>query len=814
MRARRQIRSEILILLLLLAATGLAYALHWSFTVDDAAISFSYARNFAHSYGLGALYPGAPRVEGYSNLLWVILLAAGTRLGVDTLLVSKILGLIFTLGAVMLLYLSLREFIRHRWLLLGLALLPVSLTFTFWSVSGLENALYAFLILLSVYFLLREDKFPAQIPLGSALSLVLVGITRPEGLVYALAGLGFKIVQLAIRWRQIENRRLLVKNLLSWLAIFLLGYGLFKTWHYAYFAAWWPNPIYAKAGWYQTDLKKIWFEPGGWTYLRGYFRTFAAVGIIPALLFGGLVSLKGPQRIFPISALASLVLPLYTFDWMLNYRFLYPFVPFAVALLLLAADQLWTWLSGTFNVESSRLNVKRLTFVAALVLTVWFGLAVARFAWANLRLTERQLACGYTPMAETRCLDGKMYWSMGEVNQKYSELQSYAAKIGLIDPLYMIPDIGATSYLQNKRILDLAGLADYQLARIREGSLLKQYIFQEQRPDFIMTYGVWTRRTDLTTFNAFRENYLPIEQGTDANGLTHGTFVRKDLIVQSEGVTASTEMPDLIKMAPGLSLSHIQTAHGEYPGQELAFNLIWLVDSPQVFDWNQHVRLVNQAGEVVYESIDPLGYGWYPTSHWQTGEEIRQHLAIPSNVPEGDYTMEITLSVDPNQDNPVEDKPVPVPTFNFPVSINSVDDNQDQQAGLQSNWMSTSTSENGQLSDLAAAQTSWQAREIEAMLLAIRQAADVRGRAQAIPEWRKFSKELLTAADLARQEARWSEAYPLYLGAVLSDPDNVWAQHGLEQARRKFILGAQGSMPPEQESSAVENNLRVEGYSI
>jgi hypothetical protein len=789
----------------------MAYGLHWSFTVDDAAISFSYARNFAHGYGLGALYPGAPRVEGYSNLLWVTLLAAGAWLGVDTLLVSKILGLIFTLGAVVVLYLSLREFVRRRWLLLGLALLPISLTFTFWSVSGLENGLYAFLILLSVYFLLREDKFPAQISLGSALSLVLVGMTRPEGLVYALAGLGYKIIQLAIRWRQVEDRRLLAKSLLSWLAVFLLGYGLFKAWHYAYFAAWWPNPIYAKASWYRTDLTKIWFEPGGWTYLRGYFRTFAAVGIIPALLFGGLVSLKGSQRIFPIFALAALALPLYTFDWMLNYRFLYPFLPFAVALLVLAADQLWTWIYDFWQArrsERSTFNVQRSTFIAGLILTVWFGFAVARFAWANLRLTERQLTCGYAPMAETRCLDGKMYWSMGEVNQKYSELQSYAAKIGLEDPLYMIPDIGATSYLQNKRILDLAGLADYQLARIREGSLLKQYVFQEQRPDFIMTYGVWTRRTDLTTFTAFRENYLPVEQGTDENGLTHGTFVRKDLIVQSEGVTPSTEMPDLIKMAPGLSLEQIQTSHGEYPGQGLAFNLIWLVDSPQVFDWNQHIRLVNQAGEVVYESIDPLGYGWYPTSHWQTGEEIRQHLTITSYVPEGDYTMEITLSVDPNQNDPVEDKPVPIRTFNFPVSINSVDYNQDQRAGLQSNG------ENGQLGDLATAQSWWQAREIEAMLLAIRQATDFRGRAQAIPEWRKFSKVLLAAADQARQEARWSEAYPLYLGAALSDPDNVWAQHGLEQARRKFILGTQDSAVPEKESSSVENNLWVEGTSI
>jgi len=103
----------IFLLLIALAATGLHYLLHIKFTVDDAAISFSYARNFAQGLGLGALYPGAPRVEGYSNLLWVILLGGGTRLGLDTILVSKIFGLLFAMGCVVLLYFILREHL-HR----------------------------------------------------------------------------------------------------------------------------------------------------------------------------------------------------------------------------------------------------------------------------------------------------------------------------------------------------------------------------------------------------------------------------------------------------------------------------------------------------------------------------------------------------------------------------------------------------------------------------------------------------------------------------------------------------------------------------
>ena len=41
--------------------------------IDDAVISFSYARNFAEGEWLVA-FPGVERVEGYSNLLWVLVL--------------------------------------------------------------------------------------------------------------------------------------------------------------------------------------------------------------------------------------------------------------------------------------------------------------------------------------------------------------------------------------------------------------------------------------------------------------------------------------------------------------------------------------------------------------------------------------------------------------------------------------------------------------------------------------------------------------------------------------------------------------------
>ena len=61
-------------------------------TLDDAYITFRYARHLAEGYGLGAWNHTGERVEGYSSLLWTLLLAGAARLGVDVRLASKVLG--------------------------------------------------------------------------------------------------------------------------------------------------------------------------------------------------------------------------------------------------------------------------------------------------------------------------------------------------------------------------------------------------------------------------------------------------------------------------------------------------------------------------------------------------------------------------------------------------------------------------------------------------------------------------------------------------------------------------------------------------
>src|SRR5262245_43733436 len=85
-------REAILLAAAAMTLTATLIVLLWRVTLDDAYITFRYARHFAEGYGLGAWNRTGEHVEGYSSLLWTLLLAGAARLGVDVRLASKLMG--------------------------------------------------------------------------------------------------------------------------------------------------------------------------------------------------------------------------------------------------------------------------------------------------------------------------------------------------------------------------------------------------------------------------------------------------------------------------------------------------------------------------------------------------------------------------------------------------------------------------------------------------------------------------------------------------------------------------------------------------
>ena len=178
----------------------------WAFTCDDAFISFRYAANFAATGELAYNLAPLERVEGYTNFLWVVMLAACARVGVQPHVaagwlapMSSALGLVFAVLVAR--TLRLRWFAMRRdadgvsldpglgasaWHLFDLApalLLTAMPEWMVWSSSGLEAGATGTLFLATVWA--WETN---RIELSGALAATL-GLLRLDALV-AVAGYG------------------------------------------------------------------------------------------------------------------------------------------------------------------------------------------------------------------------------------------------------------------------------------------------------------------------------------------------------------------------------------------------------------------------------------------------------------------------------------------------------------------------------------------------------------------------------------------------------------------------------------------------
>ena len=248
------------------ALLGVMAAHSW-FITDDAFISFRYARNLLEGQGL-VFNPGE-YVEGYSNFLWVLELAAiWGALGVAPEYAAQWLSVGFTVGTlgVMLWWVYRMPGVERRgltaWMALGLVC--GSATFAVWtSGGGLETRQFTFFIVLAVVCLaLYRDKKAGLIT--ASLSLAAAAYTRPEGPLIAAICIGwFAFQRLADAGRLVpdwqELRRVDWRGL-AYLALPCIGliaaHFLFRQ---VYYGEWLPNTYYAKfvRPWYESGFKYL-----------------------------------------------------------------------------------------------------------------------------------------------------------------------------------------------------------------------------------------------------------------------------------------------------------------------------------------------------------------------------------------------------------------------------------------------------------------------------------------------------------------------------------------------------------------------------
>ena len=534
----------------------LVFAAHASvfgtYLIDDAGITFAYARSAAEGAGLVA-QPGAPPVEGYSNTLWLLVLAATMRLGAFHLVwTPKLLAGACVAATYGLAWHVFRKRGVPPGLRIGvLTLLSLATPYVLWSMSGLENALYGLLALTLAWTCARIAEGEGRAAgLAGALASALV-MTRPDGLLFV----GVPAVCLAASaarggaWRG---------PALWYAASASAGTGGFFAFRWLYFRDVLPNTAHAKGatalGQAVPSAALVWVcglaatlvlgalacrrwpraarRPLVWAGLvaaagaawlaAGYSPEAqrltqalgAAGGLALAALLADALRRTATRGWDPVStalyATAAAGLAIYVIlptDWMPEYRFATPaIVGVHVAL-------------GVALAPLARRVGPRLG-AAALALVV--GVQGGHFAERTRAFTQDPTV----PFATVQAENGLA-------------LNRLADRLGVRGGSVLAPDLGGTLWASALRVHDLAGLCDRTVARAlgADPDRLHAYLFAELRPTFVVTHSVWSAAAELDRSERFRRDYVRLGPSFDAlgdgtggeDGQATGVFVRRDV---------------------------------------------------------------------------------------------------------------------------------------------------------------------------------------------------------------------------------------------------------------------------------------------
>lgn len=591
-------------LLLIAAATLLLliFVLHTSLQLtggvlgaplDDAWIHFQFARNLSQGQGF-SYNPGEP-TPGSTAPLWTLLLAAVGLFTEDFLVPSLVLSALFLLVAAWLAYGLVREVTGARWPGLLAGLVVAATGRLLWAgLAGMETTAFAALSLAAVWAYMRWGLRPFPV-----LLFALAAQMRPEGhALFALAVLDTAVNYLLVTktWRE-WLRQTAVAGLLYGLVA--APYALFSLATTGYPL---PNTFYAKAS--TATLFS-------WRTLREtavYHWQDNPVSLL--LLLPGLLPLWRRSR---LAVLWLLGLPLFTaviidFTWH-HGRYTMPLIPFQVAAAAVGAY----WLAQRFSQRMWR-KVLPIGLGALLLLGGVWGVP----RWAAMHGNNAR-----------------------EILDIDVALGQWLADNTPSDALIAVDDIGAITFLAQRRIVDMNGLVSPEVwpavrlpdRETRSRELTR--ILSRLQPDFMAAFPLW--RWEIVS------NPLVAAERYHVSTPTHTIIFQQDAYVYEMTWPYVTQVdpqrPLDVMLGDGIQLMGVDTAVAD---DALSLTLFWQSVAPAAVNYDVFIHVMNEAGEIVAQADrQPVG-GLAATSTWQPGDVVRDPLtiALPPDLPSGSYTVQ------------------------------------------------------------------------------------------------------------------------------------------------------------------------------
>jgi hypothetical protein len=662
-------RTHLWLLCLLVIAGGLWPYWKWGWWIEDAGISFAYARNLAEGHGLVA-FPGGERVEGYSNPLWVVLLALWEVAGVDGFQSSRWMSIPFAASAVALVYRiggRLRPD-RQGVGLLAAAILASDCIFGIWSASGLENPLFCALLALAMWRTLVEGEdggFP-----WAAVVFLLLALTRPEGIAYAAFG-GFW----ALLIDRAEGRSWW--RTVSWFAVFWVPFGCYHGVRYSYFALPFPATYYAKMG--DVEFQPYAWNARSWMYLRRYCADVGVGWLLP-LFWIGVAGCRGPRALLASGCVLATTVVL--------------LIPGPTAVV----DSLAWWPQVA---DTPELRQVRFWVLLGTVVSLWMAL-IRRPAWRVIGLSWGLLLIGVgfsirsggdwmagfrflslvsVPQAvllasglltvgdALRNFRGRRHWGWPAkavvaallltwviphvryfqtyvppvtpfgVKKRLDHYRWAAARLQMLDrPVVVDHDLGGMMWFGPNfgTIIDARGLVDIPFAmHQKRRPFTKEYLLEQNPFDFCHAHastGQITRQLP-----GFRAQYVEFPGFPSGKGLHIGNFVHKSHLVSE--VWSGPERT--VAFEGGIRVEGFRIVSPEVASDSGLYVEIGL-SAPREAEGARVFAFIDGPSGTLQVWDVPPGYDdWYPIRDWRSGEIFHGRFSFPlrGDLPEGSYSL-------------------------------------------------------------------------------------------------------------------------------------------------------------------------------
>lgn len=225
-------------------------ALAWSrrFLLDDAFISFRYARNLAHGQGL--VWNAGEWVEGYTNFAWTLWLSVAFSLDLDPVLFAQASGWVAFLAGLMALWFAARALMVDSVpAMVAVLMLGMTPTFNAYATGGLETSLQAALLTTGFAIALRIWRAGSATVLNAALLSCVLGLAVLTRMDSAAIGAWIGLATLAFVVRGSNTETPPIRSVVLALALpFSLLVGTWLWWKFTVYGDLLPNTYYAKTG--------------------------------------------------------------------------------------------------------------------------------------------------------------------------------------------------------------------------------------------------------------------------------------------------------------------------------------------------------------------------------------------------------------------------------------------------------------------------------------------------------------------------------------------------------------------------------------